>query len=172
MRNPLRSWATGLLFAALALPMRAGAAGRRTSRAARSNSPSCPRPSTRSGLAPRSSPIWSPRRAMERSRSGCSREALGRRPPGRFRLQGGTVEMTILVTSLLVGNSKDFTLLDTPFLFENEQGGRHHPGRAGRPEAPGRAARRGLVGLGYFEYGFRNFTNSRRPVRRSRISRA
>jgi TRAP-type transport system periplasmic protein len=79
-------------------------------------------------------------------------------------LQGGTVEMTILVTSLLAGNAKDFTLLDAPFLFDNEkEADAVLDGPVGQKlleELPDH----GLVGLGYFEYGFRNFTNSRRPV--------
>ena len=79
-------------------------------------------------------------------------------------LQGGTVEMTILVTSLLAGNAQDFTLLDAPFLFDDEQeADAVLDGPVGQKlleELP----EHGLVGLGYFEYGFRNFTNSRRPV--------
>jgi tripartite ATP-independent transporter DctP family solute receptor len=81
-------------------------------------------------------------------------------------LQGGTVEMTILVTSLLAGNVKDFTLLDAPFLFENEkEADAVLDGPVGQKlleELPGR----GLVGLGYFEYGFRHFTNRRHPVQK------
>lgn len=81
-------------------------------------------------------------------------------------LQGGTVEMTILVTSLLAGNAKDFILLDAPFLFDNE---READAVLDGPVGQGlleKLPEKGLVGLGYFEYGFRNFLNSRRPVQK------
>jgi tripartite ATP-independent transporter DctP family solute receptor len=82
-------------------------------------------------------------------------------------LQGGTVEMTILVTSLLAGNAKDFTLLDAPFLFDNEQeADAVLDGPVGQKLLE-QLPKRGLVGLGYFEYGFRNFTNSRPPVEKA-----
>ena len=81
-------------------------------------------------------------------------------------LQGGTVEMTILVTSLLAGVVKDFTLLDAPFLFDAE---READAVLDGPVGQGlldKLPEKGLVGLGYFEYGFRHFTNSRRPVQK------
>jgi tripartite ATP-independent transporter DctP family solute receptor len=81
-------------------------------------------------------------------------------------LQGGTVEMTILVTSLLVGSVKDFTLLDAPFLFNNErEADAVLDGPVGR-RLLDKLPEKGLVGLGYFEFGFRNFTNSRRPIQK------
>ena len=79
-------------------------------------------------------------------------------------LQGGTVEMTILVTSLLAANVKDYLLLDAPFLFDDEQEADAildgPVGQALLAKLP----EKGLVGLGYFEFGFRHFTNSRRPI--------
>jgi tripartite ATP-independent transporter DctP family solute receptor len=79
-------------------------------------------------------------------------------------LQGGTVEMTILVTSLLAANVTDYLLLDAPFLFDNEQEADAildgPVGQALLAKLP----EKGLVGLGYFEFGFRHFTNSRRPI--------
>ncbi|MFO1047571.1 MAG: TRAP transporter substrate-binding protein [Geminicoccaceae bacterium] len=79
-------------------------------------------------------------------------------------LQGGTVEMTILVTSLLAGNVKDFTLLDSPFLFDNEQEADAVLDGPVGEALLAKLPEKGLVGLGYFEYGFRDFTNNRRPV--------
>ena len=90
--------------------------------------------------------------------------ALGGDLPVVSALQGGTVEMTILVTSLLAGVVKDFTLLDAPFLFNAErEADAVLDGPVGQ-QLLGKLSEKGIVGLGYFEYGFRHFTNSRRPV--------
>ena len=79
-------------------------------------------------------------------------------------LQGGTVEMTVLNAGLLVGVDKDFVLVDLPFLFDTpQQADAVMDGPVGQALAaklPGK----GLVGLGYWELGFRNLTNNRRPV--------
>ena len=81
-------------------------------------------------------------------------------------LQGGTVEMTILVTSLLAGDVKDFTLLDAPFLFNaGSEADAVLDGPVGQ-KLLAKMSEKGLVGLGYFEYGFRHFLNSRRPVQK------
>jgi TRAP-type transport system periplasmic protein len=82
-------------------------------------------------------------------------------------LQGGTVEMTILVTSLLAGVVKDFTVLDAPFLFNAEtEADAVLDGPVGQ-KLLDKLPEKGLVGLGYFEYGFRHFTNSRRPINKA-----
>ena len=72
--------------------------------------------------------------------------------------------MTILVTSLLAGNAKNFTLLDAPFLFDSEKEADAVLDGPGGQKLLDELPDHGLVGLGYFEYGFRNFTNRRRPV--------
>ena len=81
-------------------------------------------------------------------------------------LQGGTVEMTILVTSLLVGNVKDFALLDPPFLFDDErEADAVLDGPVGE-KLLAKLPEKGVVGLGFFEFGFRHFMNSKRPIER------
>jgi TRAP-type transport system periplasmic protein len=79
-------------------------------------------------------------------------------------LQGGTVEMTTMNAGLLVGVVKDFGAVDLPFLFETPQEAdavMDGPfGAALMRELPAK----GLVGLSYWELGFRQLTNSRRPV--------
>jgi TRAP-type transport system periplasmic protein len=79
-------------------------------------------------------------------------------------LQGGTVEMTVLNAGLLVGVVKDFVVVDLPFLFETPQ---EADAVMDGPVGSALAAKlpeKGLVGLGYWELGFRNLTNNRRPV--------
>ena len=79
-------------------------------------------------------------------------------------LQGGTVEMTVLNAGLLVGVDKDFGLVDLPFLFDTpQQADAVMDGPVGQALAAKLPAK-GLVGLGYWELGFRNLTNNRRPV--------
>jgi tripartite ATP-independent transporter DctP family solute receptor len=79
-------------------------------------------------------------------------------------MQGGTVEMTAVATSQLVGVIKDFAALDLPFLFSNEKEvDRVVAGPIGKIFLD-KMPEKGLVGLSYFEHGFRNLTNSRRPV--------
>jgi TRAP-type transport system periplasmic protein len=79
-------------------------------------------------------------------------------------MQGGTVEMTAVATSQLVGVIKDFAALDLPFLFNNEKEvDRVVDGPVGKAFLD-KMPEKGLVGLSWFEHGFRNLTNSRRPV--------
>ncbi len=78
-------------------------------------------------------------------------------------LQGGTIDMTTLPPGLLVGLSKEFAVLDMPFLFNNfEEADTLLDGPIGTrlmEKAPP-----GLVGLVYWDHGFRNLSNSKHPV--------
>ena len=81
-------------------------------------------------------------------------------------LQGGTQEMTIPDTSTLVGISglRDFGLINLPFLFnKSEEADALLDGPFGQ-KLLAKLPERGLIGLGYWENGFRQVTNSRRPV--------
>lgn len=81
-------------------------------------------------------------------------------------LQGGTVELTVLNAGLLVGLVKDFAVFDLPFLFNDaKEADAVADGPIGQ-KLFDKLAPRGLVGLGYWDLGFRNVTNSRRPVTR------
>lgn len=79
-------------------------------------------------------------------------------------LQGGVIEMTVLNAGILSSNAKQFGAVDLPFLFNSgEEADRVMDGPFGTsllrllPDT-------GLVGLGYWELGFRNLTNNRHPV--------
>ena len=79
-------------------------------------------------------------------------------------LQGGTVEMTVLNAGLLVGVDKDFGLVDLPFLFDTpQQADAVMDGPVGKALAD-KLPEKGLVGLTYWELGFRQLTNNRRPI--------
>ena len=79
-------------------------------------------------------------------------------------LQGGLVQMSTMNAGLMSGFAPDFALLDLPFLFES-------PAKADAvmdgPLGDALAAQleeHGLKALAYWELGFRNLTNSQRPV--------
>lgn len=79
-------------------------------------------------------------------------------------LQGGTLDLSVLNAGLMVGQIKEFGLFDLPFLFESgKQADAVVDGPFGQRLAATLPAK-GLVGLGYWELGFRNVTNSRRPI--------
>jgi tripartite ATP-independent transporter DctP family solute receptor len=79
-------------------------------------------------------------------------------------LQGGTVEMSAIATPQLVGLIKEFAALDLPFLFNNEkEADAVVDGPVGKQFLE-RLPANGLVGLSWYEHGFRNLTNSKRPV--------
>jgi tripartite ATP-independent transporter DctP family solute receptor len=79
-------------------------------------------------------------------------------------LQGGTVEMTLVATGLLTGHVKDFGIFDLPFLFNDyKEADAVLDGPIGKKLLE-KLPEKGLVGLTYWDHGFRNLTNSRRPI--------
>jgi TRAP-type transport system periplasmic protein len=79
-------------------------------------------------------------------------------------IQGGTIDLTVLNAGLLVGQVKEFGLFDLPFLFESgKEADAVVDGPFGRKLSETLPAKN-LVPLGFWELGFRNLTNSRRPV--------
>jgi TRAP-type transport system periplasmic protein len=89
---------------------------------------------------------------------------LGGDLPNVSALQGGTLDLMVLNAGLLVGIVKDFAVVDLPFLFANpEQADAVVDGPVGK-KLFDKLPEKGLVGLGYFELGFRNVSNSKRPI--------
>lgn len=81
-------------------------------------------------------------------------------------LQGGTQEFMVGATSTLVGTVRDFAIFDFPFLFANTgEADNILDGPIGR-KLMDKLEARGLIGLAYWENGFRNATNSRRPIQK------
>lgn len=79
-------------------------------------------------------------------------------------LQGGTIETTQMNASLLSGVIKEFSVLDFPYLFENEKEAYAVvDGPVGKKLFEMLPAK-GLIGLSYPELGFRHTHNSKRPV--------
>jgi tripartite ATP-independent transporter DctP family solute receptor len=81
-------------------------------------------------------------------------------------LIGGAQEMMVGSTATLVGIVDDFGVFDLPFIFRNEkEADAVLDGPFGQKLAA-RLQAKGLVGLVYWENGFRNLTNSKRPINR------
>ena len=79
-------------------------------------------------------------------------------------LLGGAQEMMVGSTATLVGIVPEMAIWDTPFLFNNaEEADAVLDGPVGE-KVMAKLEEKGLVGLVYWENGFRNLTNSRRPV--------
>jgi tripartite ATP-independent transporter DctP family solute receptor len=79
-------------------------------------------------------------------------------------LQGGMQEITIPSTSPLVGMIKEFGIFDFPFVFNDEkEADAVLDGPLGQKLLEKLPAHN-LIGLGYWENGFRNLTNSKHPV--------
>ncbi|GEO39843.1 ABC transporter substrate-binding protein [Skermanella aerolata] len=79
-------------------------------------------------------------------------------------LQGGTLDLTVLNTGVLAGIDKNTAILDFPYLFNSEkEADAVVDGPAGK-KLHELLSSKGLIGLSYFENGFRQVTNSRHPV--------
>lgn len=79
-------------------------------------------------------------------------------------LRGGTQEFTAPSTATLANLVKEFGVFGLPFSFASEkQADAVFDGPFGQ-SILAKLAERGLIGLAYWENGFRNFTNSRRPI--------
>jgi TRAP-type transport system periplasmic protein len=79
-------------------------------------------------------------------------------------LQGGTIEFVQLNSGILASQVKDFAVFDFPFLFANaREADALVDGPVGQ-KLHGMLADKGIVGLAYVELGFRNITNSRKPI--------
>ena len=79
-------------------------------------------------------------------------------------LQGGTVEITALNSGILASQIKDFEVFDFPFMFSAPKEVDAVVDGAFGQKLHARLADKGIVGLAFWELGFRNITNSRRPL--------
>ncbi len=79
-------------------------------------------------------------------------------------MQGGTVEMTVMNASLLAGNVKEMAIFDCPFLFANtKEADALADGPIGR-RLLDKLQERGLVGLAYWDLGFRHIHTVKKPI--------
>jgi TRAP-type transport system periplasmic protein len=89
---------------------------------------------------------------------------LGNELQQQSALQGGVQEMLVASTTSLAGIVKEFGLFDFPFLFSSgPQADAMVDGPLGKMLSA-RLADKGVVVLGFFDLGFRNVTNGKRPI--------
>jgi tripartite ATP-independent transporter DctP family solute receptor len=89
---------------------------------------------------------------------------LGNELQQQSAMQGGVQEMLVASTTSLTGIVKEFGLFDFPFLFTSaKQADAMVDGPLGKMLS-GKLADKGVVILGFFDLGFRNVTNSKRPI--------
>lgn len=82
-------------------------------------------------------------------------------------LTGGAQEIMVGSTATLVGTVKEFALWDVPFLFANDkEADAVLDGPVGQKLLDSLQAK-GLVGLVYWENGFRNLTNNRHKIEKA-----
>ncbi len=90
--------------------------------------------------------------------------ALGADLPIVSAMQGGTIEMNVMNASLLAGNVKEMTLFDLPYLFgSSQEADAVADGPVGK-RLLGKLEERGLVGLAYWDLGFRQMHTVKKPI--------
>ena len=95
-----------------------------------------------------------------------------RQRPGHVSaLQGGTVEMAVMNTGILASVAKELAIFDFPFLFNNEkESDAMVDGPVGK-KLHAKLWRKVIVGLSYWELGYRQITNGKRPFDQGRRHR-
>ena len=89
---------------------------------------------------------------------------LGGDAPVVSALQGGTIEMASMNSGILASQVKDFEVYDFPFMFaSSKEADAVVDGPFGK-KMHAKLEPKGLVGLTYWELGFRQITNSKRPI--------
>lgn len=81
-------------------------------------------------------------------------------------LQGGTLDLVILNSGILASQAKEFAIYDFPFLFANASEADAVVAGAFGQMMHDKLLEKGLVGLAYWELGFRDITNSKRPIQK------
>ncbi len=79
-------------------------------------------------------------------------------------VQGGTLEIVSLNSGILASQAKEFGIYDFPFMFATPQEADAVVDGAFGKSMHQKLEAKGIVGLAYWELGFRNITNSRRPI--------
>jgi TRAP-type transport system periplasmic protein len=79
-------------------------------------------------------------------------------------IKGGTVEMAVMNSGILASEAKELAIFDFPFLFANEkESDAIVDGPVGK-KLHEKLEEKGIIGLSYWELGYRHITNSKRPL--------
>lgn len=79
-------------------------------------------------------------------------------------LQGGTIDFTVVSTGLLSTMNKDFAVYYLPMVFNDAKEADAVVDSPVGQKLLDKLPEKGLVGLAYWEHGFRSVTNSKRPI--------
>lgn len=80
-------------------------------------------------------------------------------------VQTGSIQMTMGASVLLSSVVPEFNVLDTFFLFKDKEQARRVLDGNGGNMIKAAMEKKGLKGIGFFERGFRNFSNNRAPLK-------
>lgn len=98
--------------------------------------------------------------------TGYPNATLGNEIQSMSSAQGGILEMTIVSTAGAAGNVKELAIFDLPFIFRSEKEADavidSEVGQSLLKKFP----EKNLVGLCYLDYGFRQVTNNKHPIKR------
>lgn len=90
--------------------------------------------------------------------------ALGSDQANVSAIQGGTLEMAAMNSGIFASQVRDFAVFDFPFMFANgKEADAVVDGSFGH-KMHAKLEEKGIVGLGYYELGFRNMTNGKRAI--------
>lgn len=91
---------------------------------------------------------------------------LGGDGPVISAMQGGTIEMASMNSSILASQVKEFAIYDFPFMFANgKEADAVVDGPFGK-QMHAKLEPKGLIGLTYWELGFRQISNNKRPIQK------
>jgi tripartite ATP-independent transporter DctP family solute receptor len=90
--------------------------------------------------------------------------ALGSDQANVSAIQGGTLEMASMNSGIFASQVKDFEVFDFPFMFASGKEADAVVDGAFGKKLHAKLEEKGIVGLGFFELGFRNLTNGRRAI--------
>jgi TRAP-type transport system periplasmic protein len=79
-------------------------------------------------------------------------------------IKGGTVEMAVMNSGILASEAKELAIFDFPFLFANEKESDAIVDGVMGKKLHAKLEEKGIVGLSYWELGYRHITNSKRPL--------
>ena len=89
---------------------------------------------------------------------------LGGDAPNISALQGGTLEMVVMNSGILASQAKEFAVFDFPFMFASSQEADAVVDGPFGKMMLSKLDAKSNHGLAYWELGFRNITNSKRPI--------
>jgi tripartite ATP-independent transporter DctP family solute receptor len=92
---------------------------------------------------------------------------LGSDPQNLSAVRGGTLDFTSMATGIVASLDKRFMVFDLPFLFNDAQEAFTIADGPVATKMLGELDKHGVIGLGIWDLGFRNMTNSKRPIARA-----